>query len=351
MNRTENLLILIFFVFLIHHFPCRDRNLNTVTAEKGVLTSMNEKNSNINQKIPVILDTDIGGDIDDTWALAMMLKCPELDVKMVLSDTGNTTYRSKIIAKMLEIAGRTDIPVGIGIHCSDQTGRQEPWVEDYELSSYPGTVYQDGVDALIDTIMSSPETITLICIGAVPNIAAALEREPRITEKARFVGMHGSIRRGYGGSEEVSAEANVRNHTDACQKVFTARWDMTITPLDTCGLVHLKGEKYRKVRECKEPLIQAMIENYRIWWAEACSNSDRELDKNRAEKESTTLFDTVAIYLAFSEELVVIEKLGIRVTDDGYTVIDDNAKTINCATEWKDLSAFEDLLVRRLTDK
>ena len=49
-------------------------------------------------KIPVILDTDIGGDIDDTWALVMMLKSPELDVKLVTTDTGNTTYRAKVAA-------------------------------------------------------------------------------------------------------------------------------------------------------------------------------------------------------------------------------------------------------------
>ena len=62
-------------------------------------------------KIPVILDTDIGGDIDDTWALAMVLKSPELDLKLVVTDTGNTTYRACVTAKMLEVAGRTDVPV------------------------------------------------------------------------------------------------------------------------------------------------------------------------------------------------------------------------------------------------
>jgi inosine-uridine nucleoside N-ribohydrolase len=38
-------------------------------------------------KIPVILDTDIGGDIDDAWALALILKSPELDLKMLVTDT------------------------------------------------------------------------------------------------------------------------------------------------------------------------------------------------------------------------------------------------------------------------
>lgn len=307
---------------------------------KRRLIKMNSNNSNEHNKISVILDTDIGSDIDDTWALAMMLKSPELDVKLVVSDTGNTTYRSKIIAKMLEVGGRTDVPVGIGIHLSGNAGPQEPWVREYELKSYPGTVYEDGVSALIDTIMSSSEPITLICIGPVPNIGAALEREPRIAERARFVGMHGSVRLGYGGSKEISAECNVVNYTKACQKVFTADWDMTITPLDTCGIVKLEGEKYRAVYECKEPLTQALIENYRFW----AKNSPE------SERRSSTLFDTVAIYLAFSEELLIMEKLGIRVTDDGYTVIDDNAKQINCATEWKDLPAFEDLLVQRLTE-
>lgn len=291
-------------------------------------------------RIPVILDTDIGSDIDDTWALAMMLKSPELDVKLVTTDTGNTTERAKIVAKMLEIGERTDVPVGVGINFSDKTGRQSPWVEGYELSSYPGTVHQDGVDALIQTIMNSPEPITLICIGPIPNIGAALDREPGIAKKAKFVGMHGSIRRGYGGSEKISAECNVVNHSKDCQKAFTADWDMTITPLDTCGIVKLKGEKYRAVYECKDPLIQALIENYRIWAKHS----------PESEQRSSTLFDTVAVYLAFSEELLVMEELNVRVTDDGYTVIDESAKTINCAMDWKDLSAFEDFLVKRLTD-
>lgn len=293
----------------------------------------------MSNKIPVILDTDIGTDIDDAWALAMMLKSPELDVKLVVTDTGNTTYRAKIVAKMLEVGGRTDVPIGIGIHLSDKTGGQENWVEKYDLSSYPGTIHEDGVDALIQTIMDSPEPITLICIGPVPNIGTALEREPKIVENARFVGMHGSVRRGYGESEKIAAEYNVVSHVPSCQKALSADWDITITPVDTCGIVHLSGEKYRSVYECNDPLVRALIENYRVW-AKYSPESERQ---------SSTLFDTVAIYLAFSEELLVMEKLGIRVTDDGYTAIDENAKVINCAMEWKDLAAFEDLLVKRLT--
>src|SRR5580698_10032702 len=53
-------------------------------------------------RIPVILATDIGDDIDDTWALGFLLKCPELDLKLVLTEYGKAQYRAKLIGKFLE---------------------------------------------------------------------------------------------------------------------------------------------------------------------------------------------------------------------------------------------------------
>jgi len=296
------------------------------------------------KKTPVILDTDIGSDIDDTWALVMMLKSPELDVKLITTDTGDTKYRAKIVAKLLEIAGRTDIPIGIGIPWPEAPSSQALWVQGYNLASYPGTIRENGVEAIVETIMGSPELITLVCIGPVPNIKAALEREPRIAERARFVGMQGSLWRGYDGSPHPVAEYNVARDPEACQAAFGASWEVTITPLDTCGIVRLRGKKYETIRDCENPLVQALMENYRIW----VQNSEwaRGFDPD---KESSVLFDTVAVYLAFSEELLVIKEHGVRVTDDGRTLIDESARRIRCATEWKDLAAFEDLLVHRLT--
>jgi inosine-uridine nucleoside N-ribohydrolase len=235
--------------------------------------------------------------------------------------------------------------------------RQQAWIKDYKLSSYPGIIYEDGVQALIDTIMKSRKPIKVVAVGPLPNIAAALEREPRIAEKAEFVGMHGSIYRGYGGNSKPSAEYNVKAFVKEAQKVFTAGWDVTITPLDTCGIVQLKGQKYQKVLKRNSPLTRALIENYRAWYKQGILNQNKDLSQAEVNKRveqklnssSTTLFDTVGIYLAMSTELVKMEKLGVRVTDDGYTRIDENAKMINCATEWKDLGAFEDFLVERLT--
>jgi inosine-uridine nucleoside N-ribohydrolase len=309
-----------------------------------------------NRKIPVIFDTDICDDIDDTWALALLLQSPEFDVKLITTAVGNTPSKAKTVARFLEIAGRTDIPIGIGVKQREGSHRQDAWAKDYKLSSYPGTVHEDGVQALIDTVMNSRRRIKVVAVGPLPNIAAALEREPRIAKKAQFVGMHGSVRLGYGGSKKISAEYNVRASVKEAQKVFTAPWNMTITPLDTCGIVQLKGRKYQKVLKKNSPLTRALIENYRAWQKQGVRNKNKDLSEAELNKRvdqklnssSSTLFDTVAIYLAMSTELVKMEKLGIKVDNEGYTRIDESAKVIKCATKWKDLGAFEDFLVDRL---
>jgi len=296
-------------------------------------------------KIPVIFDTDIGDDIDDTWALGFLLRCPELDVKLVVGDNGKAEYRAKLLAKFLETAGRSDVPVGIGLEVPQKDSeRQREWVKDYDLKKYRGKVHADGVQAIIDTILKSPQPITIIAVGPVQNIAEALKREPRIAQRARFVGMHGSVRVGYNNDPKITPEYNVKLAPQACQVAFTAPWDITITPLDTCDKLGLGGDKYQRVFTSPDPIAKATIENYRLW-AIARKQGSPESFSIR----STTLFDVVAVYLAFNQDWCGMETIGIRVTDDGLTVEDPNAKRMNVALTWKDLPALEDLLVRRLT--
>ena len=340
---TVRLLLVLSFGFSVSFF-CEQ----AVLAETGsaAKTSSGKVGSG---KIPVIYDSDIGDDIDDTWALCMLLKSPEIDLKLVVGDQGRTEYRTKLFAKLLDAAGRTDVPIGIGVKAGNEgVGAQQPWVEDYELMSYGGRIHVDGVQAIIDTIMNSPVPVTVLAVGPLPNIREALKREPRIAEKARFVGMHGSVRVGYGGNKEIAAEYNVKADPQACRATLSAPWDVTITPLDTCGTVVLRGEKYAAVRDCQDPLTQALIENYTIWIQKKSWYKERE---DKEIKQSSTLFDTVAVYLVFAQDLCEMEDLPIRVTDDGKTVIDDSAKKMSVATRWKDLAKFEDMLVERLTGK
>jgi inosine-uridine nucleoside N-ribohydrolase len=295
--------------------------------------------------VPVILDTDIGGDIDDTWALAMLLRSPELDLKLVTTVTGNTTYRARVTAKLLEVAGRSDVPVGIGPRENDQEQDQRDWVEGYDLAKYPGKVHDDAVAAMVSCIMASPEPVTIIAIGPLTVLAAALDREPRIAEKSRVVGMLGNVKRLYGDAKTAIPEYNVKIDVPASRKVFTAPWDMTITPLDTCGFVRLSGQKYLTVRDSQDKIARAVIENYRPWFLHK-KWEPHDFAKVTA---SSILFDTVAVYLAFANDLLVMEDLPIVIEDDGLTAINPKGKVVHVAMDWKDKDAFDDLLVKRLT--
>ncbi len=299
-----------------------------------------------NPRIPVILDTDIGTDIDDTWALAYLLRCPELDVRLITTTTGDTLERARLVARLLEVAGRTDIPIGVGVPLEHAPFYQGEWVRGYALPDKPGRILPNAVQAIADVIRGSSTPVTVIGIGPLPNVAALLMQAPEVVQNSRFIGMYGSLRQGYFGSAEIPAEYNVRLYPHSCRKVFSTPWDITITPLDTCGSVQLKSEKYQAVRNSPDPLVRAVIENYAVWTRHNQNPLYRGFDPN---VESSILFDLVPIYLAFSEAWVDIETLNLSVTEDGYTRIVDQGDLIRCATRWKDLAAFEDLVVARLT--
>ena len=297
------------------------------------------------RRIPVILDTDIGDDIDDTWALVLALKSPELDLKLVVTDYGNTEQRAKLVARVLELAGRTDIPIAVGIKENDEPGPQADWVKGVDLAKYRGKVHRDGVQALIDTAMASKEPMTLIAIGPPPTLAQALAREPRLAGKLRFAGMYGSIHRGYN-KPTPEPEWNVKASVEAARAVLGAPWrEAVVTPLDTCGVVKLTGERYARIRASSDPLVRGLVEAYGVW----CRNRDWcAKDPAFVAEKSSTLFDTVAVYLALSSDLVRTETLGVRVSDEGQTVPDAAARPISWAVEWKSLDGYEEWLTTRL---
>ena len=302
-------------------------------------------------RTPVVLVTDIGTDIDDTWALAMLLRSPELDLKLVLADSGDARYRATVTAKFLEVSGRSDVPVGIGssqgvLMNNDQN--QAPWIAGYVLAKYPGTVHEDGIAAMIDLIRKSAEPVTVIALGPVPGIAQALQKAPDIAAKCRFVGMHGSFDKGYGDGPP-SAESNVKVDPAALRVVLAAPWrDILLTPLDTCGLVQLTGPNYHSIWcATEDPMLRALIEGYcvfapRVTWMKCDFFATR----------STTLFDCVAVYLAYSEALVETETVSFDVTDDGFTRRSAHGPyKARVALRWKNLAGFEDHLTGRLLGK
>ena len=296
--------------------------------------------------IPVVLDTDIGTDIDDTWALAMLLNSPELQLRAVVTSHGDARYRALLAAKFLESAGREDLPVGEGVSDgllpADRRG-QQAWLAGYESANYDGPYRTDGAQLLVDTVMASPEPVTVLCIGPASTTAAALAMAPEIAVKAKFVGMHGAVRRGYGGRPDPVPEYNVFQDVAAFRSVLAAPWPVTLTPLDTCGIVTLDGDEYAAVRDADTAPMRSVMANYRAW-AKAIERPEL------AEQRSTTLFDTVAVYLAFADHLLEMETIRLAVRDDGLTFESADGRPVNAAMGWRDLPAFRRLLIDRLAD-
>lgn len=287
------------------------------------------------KRIPVILDTDIGDDIDDTWALAMLLRRPEVEVKLIVTAREDTVAKARLVAKMLTRLDRTDIPIGIGIKQSDNLVNQAKWLGDFDFKEYSGKVIQDGVQALIDCVMKQDAPITICAIGPQTNLAEAVSREPAIAAHARIVAMAGSVFMGYNGNSSRMAEVNIMLDIPAARKVLAAPWEIIYAPLDVCGDIVLHEAQYTKVMESSLPAAKVVVENYDLW-----SNRDKFPDKG-----TSTLYDTSAAYLVFDESCCRIETHNITIDDAGYTIPSAEGHPVRCALGWKDREAFEQMLV------
>lgn len=298
--------------------------------------------------IPVIFHTDIGGDIDDTWALLLLLRRPELDLKLVVTEGGNAIYRGRLAARLLTLAGRGDVAIATGADGHDDAAAQSDWIGDFQLAGYPGRVTNDGAQAMIDVISASSEPVTVISVGPATTVAAALARAPGIAAKARFVGMFGSVRAGYGAGKPPEAEYNVKQDAAALHAVFAAPWDCTITPLDTCGLLVLDGAGFQRLRASTDPFARACIANSEAWLPHATwMPADFDLRQH-----TSTLFDAVAVVMACDESDLVMEALPLSVTGDGMTVIDPaHGRTVHVATAWRDLDGFKAKMIDSLTSR
>jgi uridine nucleosidase len=189
----------------------------------------------------IIIDTDPG--IDDFMAILFALKSPELDVVALTTVYGNhfveVTTRNAL--RILELAGRDDIPVARGaysplvreyttpptiVHGEDGLG-------DAGLTDEPDSqvAHTRAAQFIVEAVMSRPGEITLVPIGPLTNIAMALKLEPRIIQSAKRVVLMGGAAFVPGNVSPV-AEANIHNDPEAAALVFGASWEVTMVGLD-----------------------------------------------------------------------------------------------------------------------
>lgn len=298
----------------------------------------------------IILDTDLGEDIDDTWALGMLLLSKSLNLRYICVSTGNVVLKSYIIAKFLSDCGRTDIPIGIGVQTSEEIPPQYAAAADFDLSAYDGRIDDDGIGESLRIIRESDTPITVLAIAPATNIAALLARDPTVAQKIHVIGMQGSIYCGYTTPNEPVDEWNVYLDIPASQKMFSM-CSLEITPLDSCGDIRLTGARYQLIANSSNIITRAVIKNYKIW----CEASPR--NETDVPKESSILFDTVAVYMAELADLskerdgtppqenLIFKRLPLLVDDEGFTRIHASGNNVDVALGWHDKTKFLDYLV------
>ena len=125
----------------------------------------------------VLLDTDIGDDIDDALALALALRSPEIELQGVTTVFGDTRLRARLAQHLLRVFGRDDIPAAAGISTPLQVRHRASGVpqaatldpcELYNTSPY------SGPELIVQKALAYPGRLTLVCIGPLTNVATAL---------------------------------------------------------------------------------------------------------------------------------------------------------------------------------
>ena len=181
-------------------------------------------------KIPVILDTDIGTDIDDAFALALIIDSPEFELLGVTTVSGDTAARARIAAKMLWEAGGKwrQVPVVAGVPGPKQDINQAPWANGF---AGPQILHESAVDFLRSKFHRYPGQITLIAIGELTNVAAVIKADPLAAKKIKRIAlMGGSIARGYAPGSKPDAEWNIISNPAAAQVVFSSGIPIIMAP-------------------------------------------------------------------------------------------------------------------------
>lgn len=262
----------------------------------------------------IILDTDIGSDIDDAWALGLLIASPDVDLIGVTISDGDTPARAKVACKLLHVTGHGDVPVAVGRRTAppDQVDYQFTWAEDFTAKR---PVDQPAAEFLVEQLRQQPGEITVIAVGPLQNLADALRLEPDLGRLAkRIVLMSGSIGANAWSARPL-AEWNVVRATADAQHVYHSGIPLTIIPLDSTTYVTLRQAERDRLRDHSAPLTRALEALYRLW-----------LDDPESRM---TLHDQMAIaeVLRPGEFFDRCEMLPLRVDDDGYQHVDRKTGT------------------------
>jgi purine nucleosidase len=280
------------------------------SAEGFAQSAANSKSEPLVQS--VIIDTDIGGDIDDAYAVGLALQSPEFKILGIMTEFEATTLRARLVDRFLSETGRSEIPVAAGIpkrETPDSALNDARYAERGPV----GKTYPNAGNFLLEQIRLHPHEITLIAIGPETNIGAAIDQDIETFRKLkRVVIMGGSVYRGYNVNDTYlidhspSLEYNIAMDPKAAQKLFTSGVPLYVMPVDA---TQMKLEELRKAEifSASTPMTDALTLMTEDW-------------SNGLER-TPTLNDAMAVAYALDPDLCPTTSLKLFVDASGATKV------------------------------
>ena len=141
----------------------------------------------------IILDTDIGDDVDDAWALATVLSYPELDLIGVTTVYGDTSMRGSIALKLLHLAGKSDIPVAIGERSinAKTNPHKGKGILNFDGTDPSNFHSLSAKDFIIQMSHQYSGELLLVAIGPLSNIAQTIIEDPSIVDRLKGIVLMG----------------------------------------------------------------------------------------------------------------------------------------------------------------
>ncbi|MET9274511.1 nucleoside hydrolase [Kribbella sp. NPDC003557] len=210
----------------------------------------------------LILDTDIGSDVDDAMALAQILGSPDLSLLEVHTVYGDTRLRARLARRYGVLAGR-DLDVVPGL-AEPLSGREVWW------AGHEGTLHGDlsretvsagsAPERLVARLREQPGELDVAAIGPLTNLAAALALEPEAARWIRHLWVMG------GSFGDDKAEHNFKSDDVAAQAVLNAGIPTTVTGLEITQQVTIGAALLERIRGAGS-LGAALGADIEQWWA------------------------------------------------------------------------------------
>jgi purine nucleosidase len=289
---------------------------------------------------PVLLDTDIGTDVDDLLALALLVGSPEMQLIGVTTVYGDTALRARMTRLVLEQLQRRAVPIGIGAR-ETLTGRPVWWAG-HEGQGIPGldrVQLDEGItaaDLLHQAATEHRGRLELFAIGPLTNVAEAIAADDSFATSLRHLYIMG------GAFWMEQAEHNIKSDPEAADIVFRSGIPMTICGLDVTLRVLLREADMSQIREAACGIGSVLEDQVRRWWAFTGATENH-------------LHDPVAILPALRPELFRFEQCDVHVEIDGPNpgrtrVNGCGSGAVRIAAD-VDVEAAEQEIVRRLAGR